>query len=633
MILMIMLLAAILIAAVIISRSVKGLVVWPLWAIISVAVVIYLQWSNLINAILPYDTRPETIAYAVDSADDEQFELYAAELTEKYGSEMNHIEYFRDNGIRSYEGPKTCEICHAKIKVEAGDGAVEEVDLRDDITSTVHFTFAPTKGFSTFGFNGERVENFPLGKMDRACGVTGTFTWTGWAALIPTANGDTISEGCGQCHIVGQYGPISGAMMPGYHATDAEWEATDCLICHAADYDMNYRQVIRDPNGKYRWDHDRRFISAMSVRRPSDDNCMNCHQHNLGGDTYPGNVAALNLGRNHPRLNHPGAKRGTPFGADWDVHAAAGMECLDCHVSRGHKIARGQMGVDLVANDLPDVEVSCVKCHGGEPHDAGEYADVYNEHTDKIACETCHIHELFPDNLVFRDWSRPVFNEDHGIFVPTNAPFSGEPGKAIIYRWFNGYGTFMANALGDNPNGARLYKALDTTPNEAWDGTASFDYDQDYEKTFRPIGQLGKSKIYPFKRFQAVMFEDLNNQGPYGGMILPIDYNTYYTTGDAKEAVRVALNRKMMKMMYGAMFKYYMMNRFMSYMRVKGWDTDFSMDRIAPEAMRNEGMLMINHAVQKTGRTCNECHAQNGLLDFRALGYTPEETESLIEPR
>jgi len=627
------LIAGIFLAALVVSKWVKGWVVWPLWVIISLMLVFYTQWSNMVNMILPYETRPEMIEFPVETVDDEQFELYAAELTEKYGEDMTHIDYFRENGIRSYEGPKTCEICHENITIEFGDGMGEEVSLRENLQSTTHFTFAPKVGFSTYGFNGELVKNYPLGKMDRACGVTGTFTWTGWAALIPTANGDTISEGCGQCHIVGQYGPISGAMMPGYKPTDAEWQATDCLICHAAEYDMNYRQVTRDSNGKLRWQHDRRFIAAMSVRNPRADNCMDCHQHNLGGDTYPGNMAALNLGHDHPRLNHPGAKRGTPFGPDWDIHAAAGLECLDCHISRGHKIARGKKGVDLVANDLPDIEVSCIKCHGDDPHEAGDFADVYNDHVDKIACETCHIHKLYPDNLIFRDWANPVFHEEHGIYGPANAPFSGEPGKAILFRWFNGYGTFMANALGDNPNGAGLYKALNTTPNVAWEGLSGFDYDKDYEKTFRPIGKIGKSKIYPFKKFQSVMYEDLNNQGPYGGMILPIDYYTYYTTGDAREAVKVALDKKIMKMMYGAMFKYYMMNRFMSYMRVDGWNTDFSMDRIAAYPMRNEGMLMINHAIQKAGRACNECHTANGLLDFAALGYTPEEIESLVEER
>jgi hypothetical protein len=111
---------------------------------------------------------------------------------------MTHIGYYRENGIRSYEGPQTCEVCHETIVIELGDGMGEEVGLRENLQSTTHFTFAPKIGFSTYGFNGELVENFPLGKMDRACGVTGTFTWTGWAELIPTTHGDTISEGCGQ---------------------------------------------------------------------------------------------------------------------------------------------------------------------------------------------------------------------------------------------------------------------------------------------------------------------------------------------------------------------------------------------------------------------------------------------------
>ena len=86
--------------------------------------------------------------------------------------------------------------------------------------------------------------------LDRACGITGTFTWTGWAVTIENSQGEQFSEGCGQCHIVGQYGPISGAMMPGYTATDAEFSATDCLVCHAVEYDMNARQVVKDENGK-----------------------------------------------------------------------------------------------------------------------------------------------------------------------------------------------------------------------------------------------------------------------------------------------------------------------------------------------------------------------------------------------
>jgi hypothetical protein len=305
------------------------------------------------------------------------------------------------------------------------------------------------------------------------------------------------------------------------------------------------------------------------------------------------------------------------------------MECLDCHKTEGHKIARGLAGSDLVANDLPGVKVSCDNCHGLTPHRSGEMASIDNEHTDKIACETCHLPKLFADNLIFRDWSKPVRHEQIGIWGPGDAPYNGEPGPGLVYKWFNGSGTFMANALGDNPDKEAYYTALDLTGNPLWAGQKSYDYKAQYEKLFRPLARQGKSRITPFKRFQAVMFEDLNNQGPWGGMILPVDYYTYYTTGDPVKAVQVATDRPIMKMMYGAMFKYYLMDRFMAYMGIDGWNTHFDIKRIAPSPMRNEGNLMVNHGISKVGRTCAECHTANGILDFKALGYSPQRAAEL----
>ncbi|RJP79566.1 MAG: nitrite reductase [Candidatus Zixiibacteriota bacterium] len=618
-------------------------------AVLALASLALWQWPYLVYRMLPFELRPGDIAYPVETVTDAQFEEMARGLiaadragdttltpaklalaSTEANSRFRHIDRFRQAGIRGYEGPNTCLQCHETITVPDENGKPREVKLRDDLTHSVHFTFAPTTGFSTYGYNGEKVDGFPLGKMDRACGITGTFTWTGWAVQVPTAHGDTLSEGCGQCHIVGQYGPVSSAMMPGYRATDEEWEATDCLICHAAEYDMNARQVVRDSDGRTRWDHDRRLVAAVSVTRPTDETCLRCHQHNLGGDTYPGSEAALERGRQHPRIMHAGAKRGTPFGADWDVHAAAGMECLDCHVTQGHKIARGTAGTDLVANDLPGVEVSCANCHGDAPHQAGEYADFTNQHTERVACETCHLHELFPDNLVFRDWSKPEFHEHAGVWGPADSAYTGQPGPGLVYKWFNGSGTFMANALGDHPDPDAQYTALDLAGNPLWEGQKSYDYRGEYERLFRPLARQGTSRITPFKRFQAVMFEDLNNQGPWGGMILPVDYHTYYTTGDPVKAVEAAVNRPIMKMMYGPMFKYYLMDRFMAYMGIDGWNMDLNMERIAPSPMRNEGNLMVNHGIQKEGRACAECHtAEGGILDFRALGYSDERAAEL----
>jgi len=42
---------------------------------------------------------------------------------------------------------------------------------------------------------------------------------------------------------------------------------------------------------------------------------------------------------------------------------------------------------------------------------------------------------------------------------------------------------------------------------------------------------------------------------------------------------------------------------------------------------------MINHSIQRFGRTCNECHSAAGILDFDALGYSPERAQQLRQSR
>jgi hypothetical protein len=421
---------------------------------------------------------------------------------------------------------------------------------------------------------------------------------------------------------------MTGTMFPGYSPVKEEFESMDCLICHSAAYDMNEKYVVQDPNGKYRWNQDRSMKSALAVVRPTSDNCLRCHEHNHGGDMYAKNLAAQHRGYKNPRILHPGAKRGNPTrGAD--IHYMAGMQCLDCHETHGHLIARGTRGTDLVSNDLPGVEVSCEKCHSATPHIQNKTLRAFlNAHTDKLACETCHITHLTDDNVVLRDWTEPVFSQDEQIWVYKDILRSGKPGEALIYRWHNGNGSFMAGALGDNPNGLNLYKAFSTHPDEPF---KTFDYASYYEKNFRPIGRMGKSKISPFKRFNAKMYEDLANQGPFGGMLLPFDYNVYYETGDPKAAVAKAMDDPIIKMMYGTIFKKYMMDDFMYYMGIeKGWTIPFA-GKIEGKWMRQDATLMLNHSITKDAMKCESCHAakDKGVMPFEELGYPDPRVKDL----
>lgn len=597
-------------------------------------------------------------------------------------TEFSHIKYFRDGGIRRYEGPKTCEKCHETIVVHSHSGETKTVNTLEDVVNTVHFKFQQTApGFTTYGYDGREVNGkgsrpIPVGKIDRACGIPGSFSWTGWANLIKTkpshTNGavELRSEGCGQCHIGGNYHPATEKMMPVGDVPNDTKQGIDCLICHSQTYDMNYKYVIEDEYG-FRWNQDRTMKAAMSVTKPKSENCLNCHQHNMGGDIYAHNVSAQSLGYKNKRLLHAGAKRANPFSPESDVHSAAGVQCIDCHVPEGHKIPRGAKGTDLVANDLPGVEVSCENCHTSAPHTKTKDRVILNGHINRLACETCHITKLEDYNVVLRDWVHPIWNEEEGLYSPTDVYRTGETGKGFTFLWFNGYGTFLANALGDNPLNTDNYnplmeqmvkldepeirKALEPKLKELMknyqiDG-AAYIYEvsntlsqlsPDFldkrrtviEEKLRPLMKKGPSRIYPFKLFNALMYEDMTNKGPFGAMILPFDYPTYYETGNSLEAMKVAIQNPIVKRMYETPFKLYMMDEFMAYFGVDGWSNEYPLkegkvQNVESHWMRQMGTLMINHGIQKQGRQCVECHSTKPIMNYEKLGYPPERIKDL----
>lgn len=726
--------------AVILVPAVLYKVVYPLF---------FDAYTGVKNAPLTYDTH---------KLSDAEFEQLALELTEKtrreraeavvredqddFAREVKmdilmstpsfireagypHIEYFREAGIREYKGPETCLQCHATIDITHEDGTVETVDTLADIVDTVHFKFQSAAGgaFSTYGYDGRQVNaegarKIPVGKINRACGIPGSFSWTGWAALVESrpehglgaeaeaqssavehkaeahssagprlastddaqdhsANSSDVvlrSEGCGQCHIGGNYHPATEKMMPVGDVPDVAKEGIDCLICHAAEYDMNQRYVIQDKNG-LRWNQDRSMRAALTVGRATNQNCLNCHQHNMGGDAYIHNVAAKQLGEKHQRLLHTGAKRGNPFSPQDDVHAAAGIKCTDCHQPEGHKIPRGRKGVDLVATDLPEKEVTCESCHSKAPHNLSDHRALLNGHVARLACETCHITKLQDNNVVLRDWVHPTWDSEEGIWEPTDVYRSGEPGKGLMYLWFNGNGTFLANALGSNPEGDGSYDplmqqiariddpeviaAVRAKAEELKEQYPDIDVERYVEMATDPLSQLspemlekrrqmidqnlraamekGESRIYPFKPFNAMMFEDMNNQGPFGAMILPFDYAAYYETGDTRASVAKAVQDPIVQRMYQEPFKLYMMDEFMAYFGVEGgWKTVYPLTadgqlgpQVEPHWMRQMGTLMVNHGIQRQGHSCKDCHQPNGILDYAALGYPPERIAEL----
>ena len=624
------------------SRQFKKFSVITSLIVLLIIISMYFFWPHLINYMMPEDSRPGKVTYPVEKVTSEEFDQIAGELLLQYDLDFAHIERFRENHILAYEGPKTCLTCHNEIKVkDHATNQAKNVDLMDNLLSSSHYKFFTNAHPNVYGFNGELADDFPMGKINRPCPKPGSFAMTAWAEIVVTEKGDTLSEGCGQCHIGGQYQAPLGEMMPGYQTLEVEKEAVDCLICHSAAYDMNRKVVVHDEHGN-RWAQDRSMKAAMSVTSTTSQTCLRCHQHNFGGDIYIDEAdssfmqSMTNTGHDRPRVLHPGSKRGTPFSPTWDVHAAAGLNCTDCHVTEGHLIAKGTHTTTMMANDLPDVEISCESCHSNEPHsESEELADYLNMHIEKIACTTCHIPSLHPDNATMRDFANPVYEEDPGIYVYHDIKKETEPGKAIGYFWWDGDATFLGNPIGDNPNGENLYRFY--KPTHVWPEFKDYDYAACYEKVMRPIANKKPSKLYALKYFNGRQHIDLQNIGPFGGMYVPYNLPTYYRTGDPDLAARKETKKSMMKMMYGFMFDKYLMDKFLTFMDVDGWDADaydevLAGEKVEPRWLPNDAMLEISHSIRREGAlTCSNCHAEQGVLDWQALGYTDAEIEALTQ--
>lgn len=108
----------------------------------------------------------------------------------------------------------------------------------------------------------------------------------------------------------------------------------------------------------------------------------------------------------------------------------------------------------------------------------------------------------------------------------------------------------------------------------------------------------GKSKIYPFKVFQGkAYFNKLD------GQLLSMDFAPPMATGDTLAGVASAATTLGIR----------------KYEPVPGWQTIYfgSNHQVAPK----------NKAL-----TCANCHAINGVLNFKELGYAAKEIETLTNP-
>ena len=445
-------------------------------------------------------------------------------------------------GITSYDGASTCLECH--------EGAAQEV------MATSHWTWEhvdPDSG-QLLGKN-NIINNY---------------------CIAVSSN----EPRCTSCHVGWGYSDSS------FDFTDEN--AVDCLVCH--DTTGTYKKfptaagfpVIGEPkefSGKV-WNPPDLALIAQNVGVTSRDTCGACHFFGGGGDAVK-----------HGDLDS------TLFATTRDVDVHMGVDgedftCTECHVTKGHDIP----GTTYPAQETD--EKMCESCHLDNPHESGEtveglaiaLGDALNTHTDRIACQTCHIPEFARGGLptkMFWDWSTAGMKNDDGSIIVTKDEATGMP----LYDSRKGSFTWEANVVPEYVwfNGGVTYVTL--------------------EDTFTPddlvlINSLHgeradeASKIFPVKVFDGIQPFDAAT----GKLAVPHlfggDENAYWKNWDWGKALMAG------QASVGLEFSGEI-----------GWI--------------NSRMVWIqNHMVAPADMalTCDSCHAAEGRLDFAALGYTEEET-------
>jgi octaheme c-type cytochrome (tetrathionate reductase family) len=230
----------------------------------------------------------------------------------------------------------------------------------------------------------------------------------------------------------------------------------DCIVCHdtTGKYKKipglsghpNYKAMEWPPHsGNFRPATDLKNI-AQNVGKTSRQSCGACHFFGGGGNAVKHGDLDTSL------INPPHYL---------DVHMETdglNMTCGDCHLSDSHEVSGSRYaptafddkGALIRGKQDGRNPTTCVACHGNTPHPKEAKL---NHHTDRIACQTCHIPAFARGNLHTKmtwDWSSAGKLDDKGhriqikgsegrdIYDSKKGNFTYERYVIPEYTWFNG---------------------------------------------------------------------------------------------------------------------------------------------------------------------------------------------------
>ena len=396
---------------------------------------------------------------------------------------------------------------------------------------------------------------------------------------------------CTSCHV-------------GYGWKDASFdfkseENVDCLACH--DTTGIYKKppglagnpVVKDMelppgSGKIVKGIDITKV-AQKVGKSSRDNCGSCHFYGGGGD-----------GVKHGDLDSSLAAPDK----DLDVHMdATGLDftCATCHKGSSHDVAGSRYtptamdkgGAHMRGKDDKSNPATCVSCHDAAPHKQDARL---NNHTGKIACQTCHIPEFARGGVPTKmswDWSKAgerdaegkhVVRKDakgHIIYESRKGAFELGENVKPEYFWFNGDVNYtLATDKVDKTDGITRINWLGGSPDD------------------------GKSMIWPVKVFRGSQPYDPVNKTLVKPHTAGNDDTGYWKNLVWDKAIEVG-------------------------MKDAGLPFSGKVDFV-----KTEMFWPITHMVapKEKALACTECHSKNGRLAGIAGVYIPgRDANSLVD--
>ncbi|MBB4285318.1 tetrathionate reductase family octaheme c-type cytochrome [Roseospira goensis] len=251
--------------------------------------------------------------------------------------------------------------------------------------------------------------------------------------------------------------------------------AVDCLVCH--DTTGTYKKfptgaghpAYEDTTWQGKpWPAVDLARVAQAVGRTSRETCGACHFYGGGGD-----------GVKHGDLDSSMADPDFSL----DVHMdrdGLDFRCSTCHTTGSHQVTGSRYtttAVDRIGIDVPghtdDTRATCESCHGMAAHD--DHPKL-NEHTDRVACTTCHVPAFArggPKTKMWWDWSTAGQFNDAGkpyvvkgedgypLYVSKKGTFEWAADVTPEYRWFNGIVRYTQRGETIDPSGVVPINAIE----------------------------------------------------------------------------------------------------------------------------------------------------------------------------